>query len=329
MQTKLSLAQLLQEQHLDCMALLPCPIKVPFEKMVLDYVERVNESEENKSEEDQLHVWLKGHANHHLNFYEQIEQIKDVNQLPDIMITPGINAFFEENFKRKFVDKGYFKEVLPLKIEPQIKQLGYLDPKHRYSMLFMNELVMVIYRPNLGKKKEPQSWCDILDPAFESSIVIRGQKQVYCESVLLGFYALEGEIGVRKLAQNTTMGVHPSEMICMIQTHETKGNSVFIMPYFYAKTLEKNKDAAIIWPKEGAIINPISVLVKKDISPQGERLAKFIAGEEIANVCAGAFFPSTCKSSGNDLDKKFLWIGWEELEKGDIAKKVAWLNGFF
>lgn len=324
MEKNQTLAQLLQEKHFDCMALLPCPIKVPFEKMVLDYIEQENESEENK-----LQVWLKGHANHHLNFYEQIEQIHDINQLPDIMITPGINAFFEEDFKKKFIEKECFKEIRPKEIEPQVEQIGYLDPKHRYSMLFMNELVMVIYKPELNKKKEPQSWCDILESEFERSIVIRGQKQVYCESVLLGFYALEGESGVRKLAQNTSMGLHPSEMIRMIQTHETNGNSVFIMPYFYAKTLEKNKDVSIIWPKEGAIINPISVLVKKDISSQGQRLAEFIAGKEIADMCAGAFFPSTCKSSGNDFSKKFLWIGWEELEKGDIATKVAWLNGFF
>lgn len=314
----------MQHSHVDLMALMPCPIKVPFEKLVHDFIENTDGIEPSK-----LNIVIEGHANHHLTFYEHLEQITDIEHLPDIIITPGINALFEEDFRKRFVDKGYFQPVLPKQIDEAVLKTGYLDPEERYSMFAMNILVMAVYKPNLPKKQVPKSLEDILGSEYKDKVVLRGQKQYYCESVLLSFEKLFGVEGVKLLAQNTLFGCHPAEMIKMIKTDNPNGGAVYVMPYFYAKSIEDDPRVEIVWPKEGAIVNAISMLVKKDTSEEVKKIAEFIVGEEVGEMCTGAFFPSSHKSNKNNCLKNLLWMGWDYINDLTITKKVDELNKLF
>lgn len=314
----------MKQFHIDLMALMPCPIKVPFEKLVHDFVENTEGMNSSK-----LNIVIEGHANHHLTFYEQLEQITEIEQLPDIIITPGINALFGKDFRKRFVDKGYFQPVLPKQIEEAVIKTGYLDPEERYSMFAMNILVMVVYKPELPSKQVPKSLEDILGSEYRGKLVLRGQKKYYCESVLLSFEKLFGISGVKKLAENTLLGCHPAEMIKMIKTGNTQGGAVYIMPYFYAKSIEFSPDVEVIWPDEGAIVNAISMVVKKDVSEEVKKLAEFIVGEEVGKMCTGAFFPSSHKSEKNDYFKNLLWMGWEYINDMTMTQKIDELNKLF
>lgn len=314
----------MQDTHVDMMALMPCPIKVPFEKLIYEFIENTDGIEPSK-----LNVVIEGHANHHLSFYEQLEQINDIEHIPDIIITPGINALFGEKFRKSFVDKGYFQLVLPEQIEEGILKTGYLDPEERYSMFAMNILVMVIYKPHLPTEKVPKSLEDILGSEYKGKIVLRGQKQYYCESVLLSFEKLFGVEGVKQLAQNTLFGCHPSEMIKLIKTDSPGGGAVYIMPYFYAKTIETDPDVEVVWPKEGAIVNAISMLVKKDARKEVKQIAEYIVGKEVGEMFTGAFFPSSHKSNKDSYYKNLLWMGWEYINDLTVTKRIDELNQLF
>lgn len=318
------IAKQMCEKHIDLLALMPCPLKVPFEKILNDYVEK---DEEYKAKD--LNFMIEGHANHHLSFYKEIADVNEIECLPDIMITPGINALFGKKFREKFVEKGYFQLILPKQINSLAEEARYLDPRKQYSMFAMNILVMVVYKPTLPTERVPQTLEELLAPEYQDKIVLRGQKGNYCESVLLSFDHLFGEVGIRKLAENTAFGCHPSEMIRMIRTGHTEGGAVFIMPYFYAKTMEKDTAVEIIWPKEGAIVNAISMLVKKDIGKAGKKIAEFIVGEEVAKVCEGAFFPSTYRLQEQDSNKKLLWMGWDYIYQSTMTERLEALNQLF
>lgn len=324
MQQERDITLQMKQSHVDLLALMPCPIKVPFEKLIKDFVE--NEADLNPSN---LNLVIEGHANHHLTFYEQLEQIKDIDQLPDIIITPGINALFGRSFRDRFVKKGYFQAILPDQIEEAVLKAGYLDPEEHYSMFTMNILVMVVYKPELLSRQVPSGFSDILGSEYKNKLVLRGQKQYYCESVLLSFEKLFGTEGVKKLADNTLLGCHPSEMIKMIKTSRTNGGAVFIMPYFYAKSIESNPNVEIIWPKEGAIVNAVSMLVKKNTSKEVKKLAEFIAGKEVAKMCSGAFFPSSYKSDKNEYFMNLFWMGWDYIKDQTLTDRLEVLNQLF
>lgn len=310
--------------HVDLMALMPCPLKVPFEKLVYEFVQNMDGLEPSK-----LNIVIEGHANHHLSFYEHLEQIEDIEHLPDIIITPGINALFGHDFSKRFVDRGFFRTVSPKPVEEAILKIGYLDPKERYSMFTMNILVMVVYKPYLPTDQVPKSLKDILGNEYKDKIVLRGQEQYYCESVLLNFEKLFGIEGLKRLADNTLLGCHPSEMIRLIKSGSPSGGAVYIMPYFYAKSIEADPRVEVVWPEEGAIVNAVSMLVKRETSAEVKMLADFIVGEEVGEMCAGAFFPSSRKTKKNDYLKDLLWMGWKYIDDLTLTHKIEELNKLF
>jgi ABC-type Fe3+ transport system substrate-binding protein len=314
----------LKNTKIDLLALMPCPIKVPFEKVVRDYLK-----ENSVKEESRLNCIIEGHANHHLSFYDQLKTIDKIEQLPEIIIAPGINAMYFSPFKDKFIDKGYFEAVLPLKREPEFEAIQYLDPQDRYSMFTMNLLVMVVYKPLLKGAHMPTCLEEIMDSCYEKNVILRGQGDYFCETVLLIYEKIFGEEGLMQLAKNVKYACHPAQMVKLIKSGKSEGAAIYVMPYFYAKGLESNKDVEIIWPKEGAIVNAVSMLVKKDAREEVMDLAKFITGKEVGDVLSGAYFPTVYKSSYSNYMKKLLWMGWEHINNSTLEDKLLDINDGF
>lgn len=88
----------------------------------------------------------------------------------------------------------------------------------------------------------------------------------------------------------------------------------------------------IVWPKDGAIIVPIFMLVKKETAAVTKPFADFFLSERTGNVFArNGYFPSTNAQVDNQLDKdkKFLWLGWDFIYKNDIGSLLQKLRHDF
>ena len=57
--------------------------------------------------------------------------------------------------------------------------------------------------------------------------------------------------------------------------------TISVIPYFYAKLLKNNENIKIIWPKDGAIVSPVTLLVQKEISKNLESVVNYFIGEEV------------------------------------------------
>jgi len=324
MVSKREIDERFDNEHIDLLALMPCPIKVPFESMIREYVS----NEEKRFNSEKLNLVIEGHANHHLSFYKKLEKVTSIGELPEIIITPGINALFYPPFKNRFIDEEYFKSMLPVTVDSRIKEIGYIDPNENYTMFTMNLLVIVINKNKLGDRGMPESLEALTKPEFKKDVIIRGQKEYFCESVLLNYKSLLGDEGIRKLSENTKYACHPSQMIKLIRSNNENGAAAYIMPYFYAKGLEGKADVEIIWPKEGAIVNAISMLVKKDADTNVKKLAEYILGQDISKMCTDAFFP-TLRKVENSYMKKLLWMGWDLINSGQLGNEIESLSQEF
>ena len=114
----------------------------------------------------------------------------------------------------------------------------------------------------------------------ENKIILRGHKGMFCETVLLHIYKQMGLDGIKTLSKNVIDGLHPSQMAKLISGKKQNGAFIYVMPYFFAKTLLEKKNVQIVWPDEGALANPVSLLVKKDVNDEEFKLAELILGEE-------------------------------------------------
>lgn len=300
---------------LNLFALLPCPLKVPLEKEIKNCI-RCSEAEYGA-----LTYLLESHANNQLSFYPYVEQFENIDEIPDIVITPGINSFLHKRFIDKFIAPGFFIDVADYKSNDALRGLGIKDPGGNYTMLCMNTLVMVADLTRMGQMTLPEKWEDLLQPEYENKVVIRGQKGSFCETTLLTIYKAYGMAGIIQLAKAVKDGWHPSQMVKMAGSGNPQAPFISVMPYFFAKTIKNKENVKIIWPKEGAIVSPVTMLVKSSQALKLRELTAFLTGPEVGRICAGAFFPVVHPEVENKLppEASFNWLGWDFIKSEDMG----------
>ena len=89
----------------------------------------------------------------------------------------------------------------------------------------------------------------------------------------------------------------------------------------------------LIWPKDGAILNPIFLLVKSSSKEKVQPLVDFILSEEFGKTLSSdGKFPSTNPLVNDCLEKEltFIWPGWDILYHEDIPALLKQAeNAFF
>ncbi|MFT8320269.1 MAG: ABC transporter substrate-binding protein [Bacillus sp. (in: firmicutes)] len=312
----------LQEHHL--IGLLPCPLKVPFESFLTSYVQG--------DKGGNLRYFIKSNANTQFDFFPYLKECQEIEEIPDMMIAPGFSYFFHQEFRERFVDKGYFQSVGRKEKNPSLGKLPLQDPEGHYTILCFNPTVMLVDRTNHPDMPLPKRWKDLLRPEYERSVAIRGhQHRDFCEGILLNMYKEHGEEAVRKLGKAVKVGLHPAEMVKLAGSGRSDAPKISAIPYSFSKLIRPKKNVSVIWPEDGAIVNPMVMMVKSNTSSEVNKLAEFLAEKEIGTFFSEAFFPSYHPLVDNGLPKEstFKWLGWEFLREKDIAQLTTELEEVF
>jgi ABC-type Fe3+ transport system substrate-binding protein len=308
-------------------ALLPCPVKVPIEEAFEAYLDNLP-AEVRTS----FTYCLEGNANHDVDYYALVDHFESIDDMPDIIVTPGFNSFFHRPFVERFIKPGLFTSVSTFAGDLHLARLGVIDPQGQYTMLAMNLLVMVADHARLGDRPAPATWNDLLEPAYRKSVAIRGNRDgSFCETLLLSIHKDHGENGVSRLGENVRYGWHPSQMVKAAATGSADAPAVSVMPYFFARHLRDRQGISIIWPEDGALVSPVTMLVKTGKREVLQPLVDFLTGAQVAGICAGASFPAVHPAVDNGLpdDAAFKWIGWEYVKDNDIKSLLVEINATF
>jgi ABC-type Fe3+ transport system substrate-binding protein len=290
-------------------------MKMPFNRALDAFIEAHNRTHPNK-----VRILVEGNVNHELSFYDRIDSLTSLDELPDIIISADINSFYHRPFKSAFRDKGLFHCANRRGIHPDMAALGLADPKGDFTMLSANLLVVVAIDELLGQRARPTSWGDLLDESFADSVVMRGDDTFFCNGVLLPFFRMFGMDGIRHLGRSVVRGLHPSEMVKMIDSRSPTVPPVYVMPYFFAMKVKERQRISISVPREGALVSPVQMLVKRSAHPDVMAVADYVAGPELGQICADAHFPSTHPAVTNTTSPLPLyWLGWDFLNGHDIG----------
>lgn len=301
--------------------LLPCPIKVPFEDRFTRFARQYYETRKVP-----LRYVIEANSNHHYSFANFLRTVERAEELPDLMMVPGYNTFFQRRFREKFVLSGVFAD--PLQYEPVLLQNGVRDPAGHYTLLAMNTLVIAVNEA--AAPFVPESWGDVLDARMEKQVSIRGDNEMFCDAMLTYFEKMWGEDGLRRLARSVKEGLHPAQMVKNLASPRAEHPSVYVMPYFYAHMLQR-PGVRVVWPKEGALLNPIFLMAKKELSAQSRAILGFLTGSQTAAAfhCAGFFSTAAGADATLPAQETFNWIGWDYLYANDMGEKVSRLNEVF
>lgn len=314
---------------IDMLALMPCPLKVPFENKINQYLQEIK-----VNENIHLECSIEANVNNQYIYassgiYENLINKDSVQELPDLIFSTGLNSLFHTEFTEKFINKGYFEEALtdaPFHFD----DIGYRDPQKHYTMLAINPLLMVIDLEQQQNLPVPEVWADLIKPCYKDNIILRGHKGMYCETVLLNIFKEHGYEGIEALSHNVKDGLHPSQMAKLIASSRKEKAFIYVMPYFFARTLMNKQNIKLVWPEEGALANPVSLLIKKEAKPEVKRLANFIVGAEMGKVFANAGFPVVNQQVDNQLpNTKLKWIGWDFIRIDALEDRMRRINAYF
>ncbi len=301
------------QKSLTVLGFMPCGMKMPFKR-------RFDEFAASMPPSVNLKFLIEGNVNHEFSYYPYIDNLEDASELPDVIVSADINSFFHHRFVKKFINSGIFRTAdTGAALNKDFAGTGYIDPLGHYSMLSANILVIVVNKRKLGKLPVPRKWADLLEPIYKKSLVMRGQDGFFCSGVILPFYASYGVEGVKAMTRTVSAGLHPSEMVEAINKNSPDAAPFYIMPLFFAMRLANPESYQIVYPEEGAVISPVIMLLKKELSAESASVAEFIASAEMGQFCADAGFPSVRADVDNHLPEgcRLSWMGWDFLRGED------------
>ncbi|WP_321431157.1 ABC transporter substrate-binding protein [uncultured Methanolobus sp.] len=305
-----------RQKELTMLALLPCGMKMPFNRALNAFSE-----EDSKKTGNVLYSLVEGNVNHELSYYAYMDSVTSVEELPDIIISSDINSFYHKPFQENFLSHEYFTDLGPSPMNSDFEAINFADPRGQFTMVSGNLLVLVTIDELMGDSPKPESWEDLLKEEFRNKVAMRGQNGFFCNGVLLPFYQMYGTEGIKKLASSVYMGLHPSQMVKMVDSRKDDVPPMYIMPHFFAMKIKDKSRVSITVPEEGAIVSPVQMLVKKEATERVKEITDFLCGKEFGEISAKAFFPTTNPEIENKMDDvgPLYWLGWDFLLNNDIG----------
>lgn len=308
------------------MGLLPCPVRVP---LLEHFDAKVKEVE--KKWKIKVGYKLEAASVGAEWIQENFTNETTVQNLPEIFVSAGFEAFFDKKSIGKFKDNKVFEDLTGKSINKDFSHIALKDPKGDYSIISVVPAVFMINLNEIGDREIPTKWSDILKPEFEGRVSLPVGDFDLFNSLLLNFYKDFGEAGIEKLGNAMHSSMHPSQMIKTGNSKIKNNPIITILPYFFTRMAKANA-LKIVWPEDGAMISPIFMLIKKPISEPVKELADFFFSKESGEILSHrGLFPSLNPKVENKLpeNSKFKWIGWDYIYENDIGELIEKTNRIF
>lgn len=255
-------------------------------------------------------------------YAESLWKNPSIESFPNIFSTKEFNYHLGKEFRENLVDKGHFKGDFFESVNKDFQGSGIVDPKGHYCVYSVIPIVFLIDKSILGELPVPKTNEDILNPIYKDNIIVCGkEKDVITSPIFLYFYKEFGEEGLEKLAHNVKGSTKSAELFNLVSGKSGDKASIYVMPWFFAKTCYK-KNFEVIWPEDGAMILPKYMLVKKKSIDKVKSLIDYNIGKDFGEICAKANMPSLNKEVENFLPNgaKLKWLGWDYIRENDVIE---------
>ncbi|AFA50039.1 ABC transporter substrate-binding protein [Acetobacterium woodii] len=302
------------------MALMPCAVKVPMEAKIAGFI---------KDKQLSLKYEILSNAVVQDNIFEDIKTITDLEALPDVMVAPGFSRFFFPSFVERFTKKGAFQSSLDFAVSDAYKDSGVIDPNAYYDIIAVNPLIFLVDQTNYPDLAPPQTWADLLSPQYEQKIAFRGHTaEVLCEGVLFEIYRSHGLEGIKKLARNIKSRLHPAQMVALAGSKKKEAPFISVIPLSFANLVKENDQIRVIWPEDGAVMNPVVMLTKKDCCEDAKQVSRYLISTAVGDLFSEVGFCSLRPELEAKMPRsgKYKWISWDFLLQTDVEKLHDELN---
>jgi putative spermidine/putrescine transport system substrate-binding protein len=315
------------DSDINICGLLPCPVRLPllegFDAFIENYTAETGNQVSYKLEAASVGAdWIE----------ENIQNIENADELPDIFLSAGFETFFDKKTIGRFKDQSIFTDITGGLVNSDFEGLGIKDPHQDYSIVAAVPAVFMVNHDVLGDLPIPRTWADLLKPEYEQQVALPVGDFDLFNAILLAIHKEHGEDGIKKLGRCMLKSMHPSQMVTNAKRVAEEKPLITIMPYFFTKMARMVSSLEIIWPEDGAILSPIFMLTKQSSLERVRPIAEYLASKPVGEILAQkGLFPSTHPEVDNllDFDHPWKWIGWDYIYKHDIGSLIQQTNQLF
>jgi ABC-type Fe3+ transport system substrate-binding protein len=303
------------------LALLPCGLRNTFAQTLQKEFPEIIDNEK---------YIVDGNLNYEKSFYDQLENSDRPDVIPDIFISSDINSVYHRQFIDKFLKDDFFERIKPAVNNSLFHKEKFIHPTGHLCWFTANLLVIVADLEKVHDELLPRSWEDLLKEYFVRAITLRGDDDFFCNAILFPFLKEFGNESITQLGKNTLKGLHPSQMVKLINAGNEDGTALYVMPYSFALKIRNTDRFKIILTNEGPIVSPVQLMVKKGAYERNKKLIDFILSEEMSDTLLRGGFPSIFSEKINSAElSKLNWINWDFVVQNDISSCKNELQALF
>ena len=317
-------------EKLDFIGQVLCPLKASFKE---GYDEVTAEYEKNTGETFFSYVpTICGSNGHHGEADAgKIMRCNKIEEFPDAVASCFFGDYFSAEFRRRFLGKGYFEPLARPGINKDFADIGIEDPNGEFNIYSGYPIVFLVDKRRLGTLPVPHTWGDLLNPIYKDNITIGGSHGNVSATVPLYIYKEFGDHGLEMLERNVKNAVHPSQMAKLAGSVSSEGSAIYIIMLFFGMACGKTETTELIFPEDGAIIDPAFMLVKNGMTEKFKVLIDYITGKKFGAVSAANWFPVTSPDVDNRLPEgaKLKWLGWDFIHSHEMDKTAEYAESRF
>jgi ABC-type Fe3+ transport system substrate-binding protein len=314
-----------ERQDLDFLGQVHCPVKDRFSKAWADFEGRYNQTHRLKLRG----VTPMGSCG--TDVYYNISTVDTMAKFPSVVTDTGYMEFFQGDFLSRPEKLAWFTKLpLPEPVNPLFRENNLQDPKGIFHIYGAFPYTLLVNHRRLNGRPAPRRISDLTRPEYKGSVGTGFADDDISELLLMEIHKEQGEKGIRALAKNIGFTGRAPEMAADA-TANREGCCVFFMSWFFAHAVPKRDYLETLWPEDGAALNPMYALFRKDSDERQAACKEFLFGPELGNIMAGGLFAHVSPEVSHPLPEgaRFRWVGWDYLYEEKLADRVKRIEEIF
>jgi ABC-type Fe3+ transport system substrate-binding protein len=309
-------------ENLDFLAQVHCPIKDRFSRAWEEFAAQYN-----GGHKTQLRgvVPMGGCG---ADIYCNISTVEAREKFPLVVTDMGYQEFFTGNFLASPEKLGWFGSV-PREdpAHPLFRDHALTDRRGLFHVFGAMPHVILVNHRRLGGRPVPRRVSDLSSGEYTGSLGTGFAEDDITELLLLELWKEQGEAGIRGLARNIGFTGRPQDLASDAVANR-EGCCVYFMSSFFAHAVPRRDHLEIIWPEDGAVLNPLYALFKKPETDREnevrEACASFLFSSELGRSLADSWFVHVHPelSYGLPPEAKFRWVGWDYILEKPVVSRV-------
>lgn len=311
-----------QKGAINVFAMIPCPLKVRFK---IEMEKFMAGQEAIGATPIYCPTILDGKPK---SLEEQLHDAQSEDDVPDVLVTTGLNLVFSKTFRPKFFDQGLYVGLNRPECVAALPE-DFQRAAQDYNLGFLAfGSWHLVWDQSLGKEVNlPRTWTDLAKPEFANQLSIHGYKgKMSATSLLLVLRERMNDEAVERFGSNIKNVWHFAEVLKNMDTNHPGRVPFNILPNAASAQIPSRKEAAMLEFRDGPLLAPMMLFVKRSKLEACQPVIDFFWGEAFRNVLArGEFF----MPDRIDWNQPYTYPKWKMFAEHDFEELSAEINAVF